>query len=581
MENMFYTNERNVQIVISLLKAHGIRRVIASPGTTNMTFVGSIQNDPWFIVYSSVDERSAAYIACGLAEETGEPVVLSCTGATASRNYMPGLTEAYYRKLPVLAITSHRGNEKIGHLIDQQIDRRSVPNDIARISVTVPHVHDKTEEQYCIIETSKAILELFHRGGGPSHINLLTKYSKDFSVKVLPPVRVINRIKSGDARPSLTKEDSIVIYIGSHKPFGKLNTEAIDNFCAAYNAFVIFDKTSGYNGKYGINFSLLGAQKYDVFSEIAFDKMIHIGEVSGDSFGHSFIVKEVWRVNEDGELRDTFGKLTYVFEQCEKDFFVSYTPKEYEINISRYNYFKSEYQRVLSLIPELPFGNIWIAKTIHDKLPKGCELHVGIFNSLRSWDFFEIDKSIKSSCNVGGFGIDGALSTLMGASLADSEKLYFGVFGDLAFFYDMNVLGNRHVGKNLRILLINNGRGNEFRLSMHPCNIFGDDADNFMAAAGHYGNKSENLVKHYSEDLGFKYLTASNKDEFKATMDEFLDPHINSSSVLFEVFTEMEDERDALDMIMQTSVNSKNKLKRTIAESSMGGVLRKIRDVLK
>ena len=132
MESRFkYTNERNVQIVIALLKAHGIHRVIASPGTTNMTFVVSIENDPWFQIWSSVDERSAAYLACGMAAETGEPVVISCTGATASRNYMPGLTEAYYRKLPVLAITSTRGNHKLGHLIDQQIDRRNIPNDIA------------------------------------------------------------------------------------------------------------------------------------------------------------------------------------------------------------------------------------------------------------------------------------------------------------------------------------------------------------------------------------------------------------------------------------------------------------------
>ena len=61
MANTHYTSERNAQIVISLLKAHGVRLVVASPGTTNMCFVGSVQNDPFFIVYSSVDERSAAY----------------------------------------------------------------------------------------------------------------------------------------------------------------------------------------------------------------------------------------------------------------------------------------------------------------------------------------------------------------------------------------------------------------------------------------------------------------------------------------------------------------------------------------
>ncbi len=102
----FYTAEQNLQMLIYLMKQHGIRKVIASPGATNITFVASIQQDPYFEIYSAADERSAAYMACGLAAESGEAVALSCTGATASRNYVPGLTEAFYRKLPVLAIPS-------------------------------------------------------------------------------------------------------------------------------------------------------------------------------------------------------------------------------------------------------------------------------------------------------------------------------------------------------------------------------------------------------------------------------------------------------------------------------------------
>lgn len=95
----YYTEEKNIQMLIYLMKAHGIKKVIASPGTTNVTFVASIQQDSFFEIYSVADERSAAYMACGLAAESGEPVALSCTGATASRNYVPGLTEAFYRKL--------------------------------------------------------------------------------------------------------------------------------------------------------------------------------------------------------------------------------------------------------------------------------------------------------------------------------------------------------------------------------------------------------------------------------------------------------------------------------------------------
>ena len=101
-----YSVEKNVQLLLSLLKAHNIKRVVASPGSTNVCLVTSFQNDSDFEVYSSVDERSAAYMACGMAVETGEPVVLTCTEATASRNYLSALTEAFYRKIPILAITA-------------------------------------------------------------------------------------------------------------------------------------------------------------------------------------------------------------------------------------------------------------------------------------------------------------------------------------------------------------------------------------------------------------------------------------------------------------------------------------------
>ena len=141
----YYSDEKNTQVIIALLKEHGIRKVVASPGATNVSMVASMQSDPYFEMYSSVDERSAAYMACGLAAETGEPVVISCTQATASRNYLPGLTEAYYRKLPVLAITSSRVISKVGHLAAQVIDRSVIPNDVAKLSVTLPIVKDKED----------------------------------------------------------------------------------------------------------------------------------------------------------------------------------------------------------------------------------------------------------------------------------------------------------------------------------------------------------------------------------------------------------------------------------------------------
>ena len=152
----YYTNERNVQIVIGLLKAHGIKRIVASPGSTNVTFVGSVQQDPFFQIYSCVDERSAAYMACGIALEAGEPVVLSCTGATASRNYFSALTEAFYRKLPVLAITSTQEPSKLGNMICQVIDRTQQPKDIVKMSVQLQTIKDSDDEWDVMRKTNQA-----------------------------------------------------------------------------------------------------------------------------------------------------------------------------------------------------------------------------------------------------------------------------------------------------------------------------------------------------------------------------------------------------------------------------------------
>lgn len=299
------------------------------------------------------------------AAETGEPVVISCTGATASRNYMPGLTEAFYRKLPVLAVTSHRGEAQIGHLLDQQIDRRTIPNDVAVESVTLPMVDAPEDERFCVIEANKALLALKLNGGGPVHINMYTRYNPDFSVKELPQAPIINRYSTSDHLPPLIK-GRIGVFIGAHKNFTPQETEALDAFCSSNDAVVFCDHTSGYTGKYSVNAHLVCCQVDYVSPLYQVDLMIHIGEVSASFHPNG---KTVWRVSPDGAIRDTFRNVSNVFMMEEHQFFQHYTddkatPKENQLYACR-----SEYKRVLSSIPELPFGNIWIAQHTISRLP--------------------------------------------------------------------------------------------------------------------------------------------------------------------------------------------------------------------
>ena len=542
---------KTVQTLIAILKGHGIKNIVISPGTTNFMFVSSIQNDDWFHIKSSADERSAAYIACGWAAETGEPVVISCTGATASRNYLPALTEAYYRKLPVLAITSINDSAMPGNNTPQVIDRTQLPLDTVRISVNIGNIHDEASTRKCIVLANKAILELTHHGGGPAHINLMTKMTKEMTSAPLPSPRIIRRYESAGNLPLIDRYKKIAVYVGSHPIFSDELTESIEQFCALYHAPVLCDQTSNYKGSHRFLSAYVASQERLPRDEFTFDLLIDIGEVSGDYY--QFPAKSVWRVSLDGELRDRFGKLCAIFEITEKDFFDYYSILENNTEPDDIiNDIVTLDHDLRAKTPELPFSNIWIAKNTAGRLPENCVVHFGILNSLRAWNFFEIPASVAAYSNVGGFGIDGDVSTLIGASFADSSKLYFGFVGDLAFFYDMNSIGNRHIGNNLRLLVVNNGKGTEFRNYSHPASSLGDAADLYVAAAGHYGNKSRTLLKHYAEDLGFCYLTASNKEEFLSVIDEFLKPEVGSRPMILEVFTDSELESNALKILRNT-----------------------------
>lgn len=557
MKNLYYSAERNHLLLISLLKQYGIRKVVASPGATNVSFVGSLQNDDFFEIYSCVDERSAAYMACGLSAESGEPVVISCTGATSSRNYMPALTEAFYRKLPILAVTSTQDVRKVGHMVAQVTDRSNKPNDVFVHTEWISSRVDDSSDWDVTIRANRAILALWHHGGGPVHINLETTYSNDFSIKELPTARCIRRYMTFDTLPELPK-GRIGIVVGNHLPWSESLIETVNLFCEVYGAVVFCEHASNYVGKYRIYNAIVNQQETYSKSTFYADVLIHIGEIS--AYGNTALssANEVWRVSEDGELRDLYRKLKNVFEMREEEFFSRYVAmagndrKEQVANGKIWlEQCREEYDKLHSVTVDLPFSNIWIASQMAHRLPHKCILHLGILNSLRAWDMFEVPETVQGNgfVNTGGFGIDGCLSSMIGGAIACPDKLHFLVIGDLSFFYDLNVLGNRHIGNNIRILLINNGKGAEFRNYNHRAELFGEEADQFMAAAGHFGNKSLMLVRHISEDLGYEYMQASTKEEFLKYLDRFLIADITDAPMLFEVFTNNEDESKALKLM--------------------------------
>lgn len=553
----YYSDERNAQIVIALLKAHGVRDLVISPGATNDRFVLSVQGDPDFTLYSAVDERHAGYLACGIAQETGRPVVINCTGATASRNYMSALTEAYYRKLPIIALTCSQPIRNLGQMSPQMTDRVHLPGDIVNLSVQCPMIRTEDDAWDCALKVNRALLETSHRGGGPVHINLETDFDDRYTTETLPHVQKISRIVASDdtaSWPSLDGYKKIVVWIGAHQSFDARTEAAVEKFLVANDAVALTDLTSNYCGKNSIRSALIltqtGMKANPEFAALKPDLIIHIGELSGDypTRGYLGCLAPVWRVNEDGELRDPLHKLVNVFEMPERTFFEHYATPAHSALPGYADAWKTAYADLSAKRPQLPFSGLWIANTLAPRLPESAYLHLGIFNPLRCWGLTNVNVA-KSFCTVGGFGIDGGTSAMLGSALAKPDVLHFGVFGDLSFFYDLNTLGSRHITNNLRLLVVNNGEGGEFSV---PGNISdnpycGERVHDFIAAKGHFRHEAPETIKLIAEAFGFEYLCASTTEEFESVAEKFLSS-TRDKPIVFECRTTVANDRAALEL---------------------------------
>ncbi len=584
-----YSNERIAQLILSLLKAHGIRKVVASPGTTNFGIVGSMQQDEFFEMVSSVDERSAAYIACGLSATSGEPVVLSCTGATASREYLAGLTEAYYRKLPIIAITSFNGTYSVGQLLPQNLDRRVSQSDVKVYSIDLPVIKDGQDERYCVRKINEALLACRRYGGGPVHINVTCDYKSGvFGTKFLPTPREYKRFMPQDLLPDISRFDKIAVFIGAHVPMQSRERKAIDRFAESHNVVVLVDHTSNYTGSKSVLASLVAENSSrwsKVFQELCPDLVIDLGETSADYVTTGFIATcscPVWRVSPDGELRDRFNRLVCVFEMEPWQFFEAYA--DGDGNTAYYDSWKSRRRLLEKAIPDLPFTNRWIAYKLAPMLPAGSILHMAILNSLRSWNYFEVDGSIEGFCNTGGFGIDGCMSTAIGSALAEPSKMNYLFMGDLAFFYDMNSLGNRSLPCNLRILIVNNGLGVEFHMPYSPAVVMGDEVDEYVAAAGHFRNNFDEIVsgpspvEAWCTALGIRYMRAANKTDIESLAEEFVLGN-SDRPIVFECVVSHRDEVRAAELL--SAVDHEDAFKRSVVRRASYILPNEVKDAIK
>lgn len=577
---MAYSSIKNVQYLIAGLKSYGIDTVVVSPGNSHNAIVRSLEEDSFFKTYNIVDERSAAFFACGLIQEQKKPIAICCTSGTAASNYLTGVTEANRRGLPLVVITGDKNPYYLAQYEDQMIETPSIFKEVTRKQALLPIVENAKDAWYCQRIINEALLELDHHGTGAVHINVpieegMLAIDEFFGEKELPNFRKISRhsLKSDDLRAVFEsiKDKKIFVMCGQDDHIDKRKIELVEKIAKQYNCIFATDKLSNLHCYGSLEVTRVAKAFEAEIAKFAPDILISIdGNPCMDvkfKFKNPNIHFEHWIVNEEGRIADPFKKLTAVFEGDTLDFLEQMASVTNVKNNSYLELWSKANNQVA--IPDFEYSNLYATEQAMINMPKNSNFNIANSTTIRIAQYFDLDESIQVYCNRGVNGIDGCASTFAGQVAASPDKLNYLIIGDLTFFYDMNSIWNRYIGKNARIMLVNNEGAALFHFNQGTKKY---PTLNENVAAEHFAT-----AKGWVESQGFKYLSATNKEEFDTALKQFNTKN-SDQPIFFEVFTHKDvDAKMQHDFYDKIAINdfssaAKQSVKK-IAKKMLGGKL--------
>lgn len=566
-----YSGIKSVQILVALLKAYGIEDVVLSPGGSDIPLIHSLETDADFKCYSVVDERSAAYYAMGVAQMKQKPAACICTSGTAACNYLPGITEAFYQNVPVLAITADKNPYFQGQLETQKINQMNIYQGKVKYEVELPVVRNEEDAWLCNRLINEALLELTHHGNGPVHINIpILEQTEVYDCEYLPKERKINLVIPAETEGSWSeyanklKNKKILVVVGQNLNFSEKDYKNLDEFFKRYNCVYAVEHLSNLKCDGSVfTYPITEVLAPEALQKLKPDLVISIGNNLAAYKLKPFLRRnyktiENWLIHETGQIRDTYQCLTEVFE-CSFSYFFEHIleTENYgkSVEHSYYNLWSNIQETIV--LPDFSFSNFYVAQELAKRIPEKSVLHLAILNSTRTMQFFNLNSKIQVYSNVGALGIDGCFSTFAGQAAVCNTMAYL-LIGDLSFFYDMNAASIRSIGKNVRVILVNNGGGSEFHFFMGRKNI--PTIDEYICA------EHSHTAEGWITSLGYEYYSADTKEDLCRILDIFSKP--SEKPLFLEVFTKMEEDAEKTnefyDMYRQTETKWDNSVKQAV-----------------
>ena len=190
-----FSNKQNINILTSLLIAHGIENAVVCPGSRNAPIVHNLNECDNIKCWPVTDERSAGFYAIGMAQATQKPVVVCVTSGSALLNLAPAVAEAHYQHIPLIVVSADRPQQWIGQLDGQTLPQPDALQPFVRKAVNLPEPHDDETRWLCNRLINEALFQSGVHGFAPVHINVpISEPLFTFDTPELPKERAFRPI---------------------------------------------------------------------------------------------------------------------------------------------------------------------------------------------------------------------------------------------------------------------------------------------------------------------------------------------------------------------------------------------------
>ena len=524
--------------VSEICAAAGVENVVICPGSRSAALTLAFARNGKFRTHVITDERSAAFVALGMAQAGGKTTVLICTSGTAALNFGPAVAEAFFQGTSLLILTADRPPEWIHQYDGQTIYQQNIYGKHVVKAYDLPADYGHPDAVWSIERQVHEALAFARRG--PVHINVPVRepfypgpdevYDGGFrALTYLEGAPVLGEEAWTGLMKTWNKAGRILIAVGqNHDNLDALTDVVVKDPRVSILADVISNVET--NGRISTHDLFLGRATNNLVPDLLI------------TLGRSFISKPFkqffrknkpgahWHVEDRVELADPLQSVTtrikvggsyFVQELARRS--AGDKTEGVKTHWQKMETRAGDYLR--EFLKTCGFGELKAMAMLFSRLLPGDVLHLGNSMPVRYANLLGslLPRGVTVFSNRGTSGIEGVVSTAVGQALSSNGQVHC-VVGDVSFFYDSNALFAARP-QNLTVYLMQNGGGNIFRMIDGPAQQ--PELEKYFLT--HQGRSAEGICRETS-----LHYTRINSEE---TLREAFSTR-DADSTLFEIYTD-------------------------------------------